>query len=444
MALPGCVRSLRAVLRQVWPLIVLEELGSSFFDTALQMVVLDRSAGTTTDPDNHASSESQQIFITNFHMIFNLIVKFTPIIPALLLARLGDRGWRRLPLIVPLVGYLVPRLVLMLVVIFNLDIRLMYGAGALFGLSGGFAAYWPGVMTLVSLAYAESDRSKGLMLVELLYGMAGLVGSLVSGHLFQLYTSSLRDGIVLLIVSFILAVLSLLHALLLLQVTEVSNRVEEEDETSGLIPPSVYLDRPIQRNLPNISLLFIAAIFYTSSVGGAINVLGAYVLKEPLSWNATQVGYGNAAGCLIFLTSFLGVKVLRPFVSETSLIMIGMLSFTAGIYFMSFVTATYMFYLARSLNLLALIPMPIIRSLLSQQVPKSSCGMTLTTLQVALKFAAAAYIPASTKIYQNTLDWFPGFVFTLSSVFSVLAMIPISIVGCRTQEEDRYEAIQGD
>ncbi|KAK5878696.1 hypothetical protein CesoFtcFv8_024082 [Champsocephalus esox] len=183
---------------------------------------------------------------------------------------------------------------------------------------------------------------------------------------------------------------------------------------------------------------------YVSAVGGGIEILGPFVLKEPLSWSATQVGYGNAAGCTIFLTSFLGVMVFRRYISDTSLILIGMLSFALGIYFMSFVTATYMFYLARSLSLFALIPMPTIRSLLSQQVPASYCGTTLTSLQLALKFASLAYLPAFTKIYQRTLGWFPGFVFTLSSIITVLGMIPICVIGCRSPKRQRHETIQGD
>lgn len=63
---------------------------------------------------------------------------------------------------------------------------------------------------------------------------------------------------------------------------------------------------------------------------------------------SVQVGYGNAAGSAIFLTSFLGVFVFRRCVSDVTLILIGMLSFASGIYFMSFVTATYMFYLGKS------------------------------------------------------------------------------------------------
>lgn len=62
-----------------------------------------------------------------------------------------------------------------------------------------------------------------------------------------------------------------------------------------------------------------------------------------------QVGYGEAAGCMIFLTSFIGLIVFRRCMNEVLLIMLGMVSFASGIYFMSFVTATYMFYLGKSL-----------------------------------------------------------------------------------------------
>lgn len=60
-----------------------------------------------------------------------------------------------------------------------------------------------------------------MMRVELMYGIAGLVGSLSSGHLFLLYTASLGHGIILLIVSTVLAALCLLDAAFLLQVSVI-------------------------------------------------------------------------------------------------------------------------------------------------------------------------------------------------------------------------------
>lgn len=57
-----------------------------------------------------------------------------------------------------------------------------------------------------------------IMGVELLYGMAGLVGSLVSGHLYPLLSSSLGSGTLLVAASILLHVLSLLQAAVLLKV----------------------------------------------------------------------------------------------------------------------------------------------------------------------------------------------------------------------------------
>uniref|UniRef100_UPI0037E8E74A solute carrier family 46 member 2 n=1 Tax=Semicossyphus pulcher TaxID=241346 RepID=UPI0037E8E74A len=445
MVLPKLCLTVFAVLRQIEPIIVLEQLGSTLFDTALQMVVRDRCVNATY-PDTHLSREdSQQKAMSDYYMTFNLIVKLTPILPAMLLARFSDRGWRKAPIVVPLSGYLLSRLALLLVVIFRLPLEVMFGAAVVFGLSGGFCAYWPGVMTLTSLGSPAADRSKVMMRVELLYGAAGLVGSLVSGHLFQLYSSNVGHGTVLLTVSTLLHLLCLIHSIVLLQVKQGSKNEPKEDcQLLTADSTNTPEEAPVGINKVNLVLLFVAAVLYIIAVGGAIEILGIFVMKEPLSWSATQVGYGNAAGCMIFLTSYLGVMVFRRCVSDVMLILIGMISFASGIFFMSFVTTTYMFYLARSLNLFALIPMPTIRSLLSLQVPASSCGTALTSLQLALKFAGLAYIPAFTKIYQGTLNCFPGFVFMLSSFLTVLGMIPISIFGCRSSQSRQYQRVQGD
>ncbi|KAM9794652.1 solute carrier family 46 member 2 isoform X2 [Syngnathus typhle] len=372
------------VVHRVEPLVVLEQLGTSLFDTALLMVVKDRCANATED--------DQQRTMSDFYMVYNLIVQLMPIVPALLLAKVGDRGWRRVPIVVPLCGYLVSTVALLHVVLLRLPIQVMFAAAVLLGTSGGFCAYWPGVMTLVSLGSKAESRSK---------------------------------------------------------VRQVSS---EQEESSPLLPhsdngPPEMLTR---KNTVNVILLFSAAILYGSSVGGAIEILGIFVIKEPLHWNVNQVGYGNAAGFVIFLTSFLGALAFRRYVSDVTLILIGMISFATGIYFMSLVTTSYMFYLSRSLTLFALIPLPTIRSLLSQQVSTPLCGITLTVLQLVLRFAALAYIPAFTKLYQRTLGWFPGFVFTVSSILAVLGMFPISVIAWRWSQpisseettETRHEDVE--
>lgn len=48
---------------------------------------------------------------------------------------------------------------------------------------------------------------------------------------------------------------------------------------------------PAVINKANVVLLFAAAMLYSSAVGGAVEMLGVFVMKEPLSWSATQVTF---------------------------------------------------------------------------------------------------------------------------------------------------------
>ncbi|KAJ8007497.1 hypothetical protein DPEC_G00118110 [Dallia pectoralis] len=422
---------------RIEPVVLLAQIASAFFDTGLQMVVKDRCANKT-DPFSPTSTEdSRQKAMSNFYMTYNMLSKFVPILPAILLAKVGDRGYRKVPILIPLVGYLISRVLLLLVIVVDLPIETMFGGVVAHGLSGGFCSYWAGVMTLVSLSSREEERSIHMMRIELVYGVAGLIGSLASGHLFQLYSVNFKQGTLLVGLSAVFYLVCLIYTTCYFYVPRVSLNAPERTETKGVMGVQY------SRNFLNIVLLFASGILYDVAVGGGMEILLTFEMKEPLNWSATQVGYGNAAGFVVFLTSFLGVMVMSRWVSDVTLIIIGMASFAAGIYFMAFVTATYMFYLARALTLFALIPMPTIRALLSKQVIGSSYGITLISLQLSFKIASLVYTPVYTKIYQATLDWFPGFVFTLSSIISVLATVPVSVVGCRAGREKGYEAILG-
>ena len=97
-----------------------------------------------------------------------------------------------------------------------------------------------------------------------------------------------------------------------------------------------------------IGLLFVGAIIYDLAVVGTVDVIPLFVLREPLSWNQVQVGYGMASGYTIFITSFLGVLVFSRYFQDTTMIMIGMVSFASGALLLAFVKETYMFYIGES------------------------------------------------------------------------------------------------
>lgn len=369
------------------PVVFCAQVASSFFDTGLQMVVKQRYENATRTRSG-ARGEYHQKSIAQFYMIFNILVKVVPIVPAFLLARIGDKGYRKVPVVVPLTGYFVSRALLLFVIAFDWRVEVMYAAPVVNGLCGGFSSYWPGVIALVSLSTSEELRSLRIMRTELTYGLAGFLGSLASGHLFQLQGLGHRQGVVLACVSVLLYFLCLVYAACIFQVNTRAPDERRDSENAGIL----NLNLNLNSDKANIALLFAAGILYDVAVGGGVEILNVYVLVEPLSWTATQVGYGNAAGSVIFITSFLGVKLFtRCSLSDTSMIMIGMFSFLTGIYFMTFVTTTTTYFLGKSLHQYASLYESLVAFHLRNIVEVRRLGHRFLILLVILVFSLLSH-----------------------------------------------------
>lgn len=60
------------------------------------------------------------------------------------------------------------------------------------------------------------------------------------------------------------------------------------EEGRPLLSPTSH-DAPARINKVNVLLLLLAAMFYDAAVSGAVDILGVFVVKAPLSWTAAQV-----------------------------------------------------------------------------------------------------------------------------------------------------------
>ncbi|XP_009888320.1 PREDICTED: thymic stromal cotransporter homolog [Charadrius vociferus] len=430
------------------PVVAGSDVASAFYDTALLLVVKNYYNQTNTTAPSHALEDAQQKAVSNFYIIYNLVLGLSPLVSAYGLSKLGDRIHRKIPICSSLLGYLGSKTLLLLLILLGWPIEVMYGAAAFNGLTGGFTTLWAGVMALGSLGSSESRRSLRLIIIELVYGLAGFLGSMASGYLFVGFSDRYREGTVLVSCSIACYAFCLLYSVFVLTVPkpaascpdkaksaeEVGSKLPahkeaaasgssqpSESTTSTLVSPSKLI----------IIMLFVAAILYDLAVVGAMNVLPLFLLREPLSWNAVEIGHGNAAGYVIFITSFLGVFVFSKYLRDITMIMIGVISFSAGSLIMAFVRWTFLFYIARAVMLFALIPLPTIRSMLSKHVEGSSYGKVFVLLQLSLVTTGVVTSTVYNKIYQNTLNWYSGFCFILSFLVGCLTLLPLSIVAIK-------------
>ncbi|XP_048384182.1 thymic stromal cotransporter homolog [Stegostoma tigrinum] len=450
----------RKLLSLVEILVGLHQIAGAFYDTALLMLVHERSRSNSTTA---ASRDQQQGAISQFYMIYNLLLRLSPLLFTFFLAKLGDQKSRKITLWVPLLGYLVSRSLLLFVILFDLPLQVMFVTAVLNGLSGGFTAFWPGVMAVASDTSSQEKRSIRLSRVELAYGVAGMVGSIASGHLFIHLDISHAQGAGLTACSCVFYALSLVYSIFGLKPTQIGaggdgsllDQGEQEnnvrvprntawsqcqDESSMLLPNqnNARIQGILGGNVPvdkiTLSLLFTAGVLYGLGVTGGVDVLPIFVLKDPLNWNAVWVGYGNAMGYAIFLTSFLGVCASSKYLSDTSLIVLGMASFSIGMLIMAFTKWTFLYFVARVVMMFALIPLPTIRSVISKQMKDNSYGKLFAILEILLTVTGVIASIIFLTIYKSTKDWYPSISFGLSSVISCLGIIPMIFVERRLQD----------
>ncbi|NXC35964.1 TSCOT protein, partial [Campylorhamphus procurvoides] len=435
------------------PVVASSQVASAFYDTALLLVVKNYYNQTNSTAPSHALEDAQQKSVSNFYIIYNLVLGLSPLVSAYSLSKLGDRIHRKIPICFPLLGYLGSKTLLLLLILLGWPIEVMYGAAALNGLTGGFTTLWAGIMALGSLRSSESRRSLRLIIIELVYGLAGFLGSMASGYLFVGFSDHYQEGTVLVCCSIACYAFCLLYSIFVLTVPKPGascpSKAKSVEEVGGQLPTHTGAaaaaaaavgssqpsegssSTPVSPSKLIIILLFVAAILYDFAVVGAMNVLPLFLLREPLSWNAVEIGHGNAAGYVIFITSFLGVFVFSRYLRDITMIMIGVVSFSTGILIMAFVQWTFLFYVARAVMLFALIPLPTIRSMLSKHVEGSSYGKVFVLLQLSLVTTGVVTSTVYNKIYQNTLDWYSGFCFILSFLVGCLSLLPLSFVAIK-------------
>lgn len=92
--------------------------------------------------------------------------------------------------------------------------------------------------------------------------------------------------------------------------------VDEDCQVFSQASSDVPVATPARINRVNLALLFAAAVLYSAAVGGAIEILGAFVMKEPLSWSATQVTFGCL--CVYFVLVVSNNRVLVLLVNDYS------------------------------------------------------------------------------------------------------------------------------
>lgn len=399
--------------------------------------ISDNSTRCAGNSSSHHSSHHEEVQrqASLFSLYTDLLSTFPALVVTLMLVTYSDRGGRKITIIMPLIGTLIYTLTFLTVSYFELNTYLLIGSSLLSSLFGGLGTFLGGCFAYIA-DLCEDGRQKTLRMagVDMMIGLLSGVAAISTGYFLRaagfnwpFITSALCQCLILLYAIFILEES--------VKKAPADASILDGSPQSSALKQMIYgvynLFAGVSRKRKTVLVLLIL-IFLSFSFAhmGGLSMITLYELNEPLCWTEILIGYGSALSTTVFLTSFLGVSAFTYCgVPQLLIVLIGILSVISGMVLLAFAKTTLLVFLVRVPMLLAIMPFPVLRSMVSKIIPKSQQGALFAFISVLDSLITNTAGAVFNSIYAVTVAWYPGFVFALSAGLCGIPLFFLGVVG---------------
>ncbi|KAI2659799.1 Solute carrier family 46 member 3 [Labeo rohita] len=361
----------------------------------------------TSQCAKNASHNRQQDEVQKAASLFSMYSDLSSMIPSLivtlLLVAYSDQRGRKFTIIMPLIGSLIYTLSFLAVSFFKLNLYLLIAASFVSALFGGVGTMLGGCFSYVAdLCEDGKQKTLRMAVVDMMIGLLAGVASISTGYF--LHTTGFNWPF---FTAAIFHAINLLYTVFVLKET----RVIEQSETVGCCRAMQKLVCSIYNLFAGgtsqkkwILVLLIVTFSSLSFVNtGGLSVITLYELNEPLCWSEILIGYGAAVSTSIFITSFIGVYLFSLCLPNIAIAFIGMLSVLISLLMTAFAKTTLMMFLVRIPAMFAIMPFPVLRSMMSKVVSKSEQGALFACVAFMENLSTNGSSAVFSRIYAATV-----------------------------------------
>uniref|UniRef100_UPI00398F2F9F lysosomal proton-coupled steroid conjugate and bile acid symporter SLC46A3 n=1 Tax=Pristiophorus japonicus TaxID=55135 RepID=UPI00398F2F9F len=385
--------------------------------------------------------------LSSQYFMYMSLIQFIPgLVVTFFLGAYSDRYGRRLSLLLPTIGSLISSLAFLAVSYFSWSIYFLFIPVAFVAFLGGFTTLFGGAFAYVADMSSSKQKNMRMALLDMIVGVMGGIGVLASGY----FLKAVGFNWPFLTISLI-NFANIVYIIFFLEESVQVSR-NEQDQVSGcenfreilsgilILYTSSDFTKRVQ-----ISMLLLAFTTFGLAEFGAAGLFTLYELNTPLCWNEILIGYGSATGLIPFLLSFVGVTLFSRYLQDTFIVLIGILSFVGGMILAIFATTTLLMFLVRLVSLFAVMPFPILRSMMSKSVLPKDQGALFACIACLENLSGTVSAAIFNSVYAATVEKFTGFSFLLAAC---LCFIPVCIL-CfllwwKPQEDDYTKLITNE
>ncbi|XP_022099483.1 proton-coupled folate transporter-like [Acanthaster planci] len=373
-----------------------------------------------------------------------------PMATALVLGTLSDFTGRRPMLIVGATGHMIAATVCFLVAYFNWPLAVLLGGEAVLGVCGDTA-----LLTAVSFSYvaditaehAQRQRSFRFVVNDLMTHL-GLGVSFLSINVALQKTNNYWLVYAILLVP---ALLALLYVTLPCIIRET---VQRRPVSCSIFKDLLLSIFRLFRNNVNgrrwkLLLLLLCQFLYDSVYESLFGVITIYGLGAPFCWPHTVVGmFGVINSISPAIGSVFGIKLLSPYMSEFSLVIVGFMS-GIGLLLSTAIATTnaFLVYVAPALGLLRVLSTSVLKSLMSKTVSKEEQGALFGCVAVIVSIARSVSPFFLNEVYSVMVRiHLPALTFCVAIGVLVIAILLVTLIQSWQYWQPRagYASLQGE
>ncbi|XP_020032412.1 lysosomal proton-coupled steroid conjugate and bile acid symporter SLC46A3 isoform X2 [Castor canadensis] len=379
--------------------------------------------------------------------LFSLQMDISGLIPGLvstfMLLSSSDNYGRKLPMVLSSVGALVTSIWLCLLSYFAFPVQLLIASTFIGALCGNYTTFWGACFAyIVDQCKEHKQKTIRIAIIDFMLGIVTGLTGLSSGYFIRelgFVWSFFIIAVVLIVnLTYILFFLSDPMKESLSQPITMSCCEGFKDLFYRTY--MLFKNRPGKQRCLLCLLIFIIVIYFFVIIGIS-PVFTLYELGSPLCWNEVLIGYGSALGSVSFLSSFLGIWLFSFCMEDIHITFIGIFTTMVGMAMAAFARTTLLMFLVRVPLLFAIMPLSVLRSMLSKVVRSTEQGALFACIAFLETLSGVTAVSAFNGIYSVTVAWYPGFTFLLSAGLLLVPAISLCVVKCINWEEGSYAVL---
>ncbi|XP_076080694.1 lysosomal proton-coupled steroid conjugate and bile acid symporter SLC46A3-like isoform X2 [Mytilus galloprovincialis] len=196
----------------------------------------------------------------------------------------------------------------------------------------------------------------------------------------------------------------------------------------------------VSNNIKYLCVYYTIYLFHLLPLSANSTIRLLFILGPPFCWSSVHIGWFTAA--LATGELVIGTVILKGLLSCFKGYVIAMFGYTstlASFVLFGFCTADWMIYGATAIGVIRILPIPIIKSILSRMVHSDKQGALFANIYLLEAVCRLGGSTLFNNIYHHTRPIFKGMVFFVMALFPLCAGILLMCVTCRNTQTDKIE-----